>query len=71
MNCTRCGKWAGAYARGAGQPVDDLCHCPPVKREWQGLTDEERQSVIDETHPDNRWTLAERIELKLKSKNGF
>lgn len=27
MNCNNCGKWAGAYARAAGQSMDDLCHC--------------------------------------------
>jgi len=40
-----------------------------ARREWVGLTDEERQQILDTTHPDNRWTLAERVEYRLKEKN--
>lgn len=69
MNCTRCGKWAGAYARGARQPVDDLCHCPPVKREWKGLTNEERQECLKQG-VDYGWLgVANAVEAKLKEKN--
>ena len=39
------------------------------QREWQGLTDEERNRVLETTHPENRCTIAERIEAKLKEKN--
>lgn len=39
------------------------------KREWVGLTDEEIKGVLETTHPENRWTIAERIESKLKEKN--
>ncbi len=38
---------------------------------WQGLTDEEIKGVLETTHPENRWTIAERIESKLKEKNGY
>ena len=40
-----------------------------VRREWRSLTDEERQRLLDSTHPDNRWTLAERVEYRLKERN--
>jgi hypothetical protein len=42
---------------------------PAAQRPWVGLTDEDRQIILDNTHPYNRWTLAERIEAKLKEKN--
>lgn len=41
----------------------------PPQRPWQGLTDEEIKGVLETTHPENRWTIAERIEAKLKEKN--
>ena len=40
-----------------------------VRREWRSLTEEERQRALDSTHPDNRWTLTERVEYRLKEKN--
>jgi hypothetical protein len=41
----------------------------PPQRPWVGLTDEEIKGVLETTHPENRWTIAERIEAKLKEKN--
>lgn len=41
----------------------------PPRRGWVSLTEEERQQILDTTHPDNRWTLAERVEYRLKEKN--
>ncbi len=63
MNCTRCGKWAGAHATLPGQPKDHLCMCQP-QREFIGLTDEERDEIClgDEA-------IARAIEAKLKEKN--
>jgi hypothetical protein len=71
MNCTRCGKWAGAYA---GFPKDhDLCVCTKPKKEWVGLTDEEIEeltSVMFE-EPSNEEVIdfALRVQAKLKEKN--
>ena len=40
-----------------------------VRREWVVLTNDERRQILDSTHPDNRWTLAERVEYRLKERN--
>lgn len=52
-------KWEG------WQPL----YAAPPQRPWVGLTDEEIKGVLETTHPENRWTIAERIEAKLKEKN--
>ncbi len=39
MYCQRCGKWAGAYARCAGQPLDDICNCRFEPTPIEGLPD--------------------------------
>jgi len=43
----------------------------PPRREWQGLTKEERRGILDTTHPDSRWTLVERVEAALRAKNDY
>lgn len=35
------------------------------KREWQGLTDDEKRSLVEWAHPD----IIEAIELKLRERN--
>jgi hypothetical protein len=47
----------------------ELLYTAPPQREWVGLTDEEIKGVLETTHPENRWTIAERIEANLKEKN--
>ncbi len=39
----------------------------PPKREWQGLTDDERDKII--LGCQQRWEIAHMIEAKLKEKN--
>ena len=39
------------------------------KREWQGLTDEEREQVINANTSTGLWHMAKDIEAKLKEKN--
>ena len=38
----------------------------PPRREWQGLTDEEREQFVQWMHPD----VLERVEAALRAKNG-
>ena len=68
-----CHQWMrlSAEPRASARCVDcgALKDVRPPRREWVSLTDEERQKIIDSTHPDNRWTLAERVEYRLKEKN--
>jgi hypothetical protein len=39
------------------------------KRQWQGLTDEEREQVINANFGTGLWQMAKDIEAKLKEKN--
>jgi hypothetical protein len=48
------------------QVVECMCGiCKLGKREWVGLTDEEKHSLVEWAHPD----IIEAIELKLKERN--
>jgi hypothetical protein len=48
------------------QAVECMCGiCKLGKREWVGLTDEEKHSLVEWAHPD----IIEAIELKLKARN--
>lgn len=49
--------------------LDAPLYTAPPRREWRGLTNDERQRILDTTHPDSRWTLAERVEYRLKERN--
>jgi hypothetical protein len=54
-----------------GEPIDDpsitLLYAAPPKREWLGLTDEDRQELAAEQHS---WEgLCFAVEAKLKEKN--
>jgi hypothetical protein len=57
--CWKCGeRWELGTA--------STCTCvEKSKREWQGLTDDEKRSLVEWAHPD----IIEAIELKLKEKN--
>ena len=64
MRCAKCEKELHA------------CQCPPPKKEWVGLTDEEIADVfgdymdsMDETEEDNNWGYERLIEAKLREKN--
>jgi len=66
---------AGYYTRGVGFDKTDIPfakHIPlyiaPPQREWQGLTDEEIEQIVDEYWED-LLMFAEAIEAKLKEKN--
>jgi len=39
------------------------------KREWQGLTKEDKREIIDETEPEARGYVMALVEAKLKEKN--
>ena len=55
--CMDCGALSGAYTS-------------PPKREWQGLTDEDKQIAFDDTQEGGGfWEFADAIEAKLKEKN--
>ncbi len=41
----------------------------PPQREWQGLTDEDKREIIDETEPEDRGYVMALVEAKLKEKN--
>lgn len=43
----------------------------PPKREWQGLTDDERSYYLQTASNIGWWKASEIIEAKLKAKNGF
>jgi hypothetical protein len=65
------GPMLGWYKHWTNFPVGTELYTitPRAQRPWVGLTDEDRQIILDNTHPYNRWTLAERIEAKLREKN--
>lgn len=46
-------------------------HTSPPKREWQGLTDDERSYYLQTASNIGWWKASEIIEAKLKAKNGF
>ena len=61
LHCERCGKKLGTE-------VTDIHTCTPLKKEWVGLTDEER--IDCEIRAEHNWVLfADIIEAKLKEKN--
>lgn len=41
----------------------------PPEREWQGLTQEDKREIIDETEPEDRGYVMALVEAKLKDKN--
>ncbi len=43
----------------------------PPQRTWVGLTDEEREQVINTNTATGLWHMAKDIEAKLKEKNGY
>jgi hypothetical protein len=47
----------------------DLATPPAAKRQWVGLTDEERVDLWKATETDNRMVLIDAIEAKLKERN--
>ncbi len=48
---------------------EPLYTAPPQRKEWQGLTDEDRQELAAEQHG---WEgLCSAVEAKLKTKNGY
>jgi len=53
-------------------PDTQLTHTAPPKREWVGLTDEDKQEAFDETQEASGgfWEFADYLEAKLKEKNG-
>lgn len=57
MYCKRCGKWAGAYARAAGQSMDDICACQFEPTPIEGLPD---PAEIDRLRAENE-ALTNRI----------
>lgn len=63
------GQIAAWYMTQLRNALARLASTLPPQRPWQGLTDEEIKGVLETTHPENRWTIAERIEAKLKEKN--
>jgi hypothetical protein len=76
--CSKCGKMAGLHSS-----VLQGCMCqysmqaPSRKREWVGLTDEEKEAIVDAHTNDDQgydiWTngigVATDVEAKLKEKN--
>ena len=42
---------------------------PVIRSQWQGLTDEEREQVINANFGTGLWQMAKDIEAKLKEKN--
>ena len=60
-----------------GNPFDDSSVTPlytaPPKREWVGLTDEEREYLwgITPIEEEDRFAFALAVESKLREKNGF
>ena len=73
--CSQCGKWAGAHAILPGQSMQHTCSCRPIvpttKREWVGLTDDEKESLgrryITTEQSAHNFIVA--IEVALKVKN--
>ena len=49
--------WAEGYEKGR------------LQREWQGLTQEDKREIIDETEPEDRGYVMALVEAKLKEKN--
>lgn len=48
---------------------DALYTAPPQRKEWIGLTDEERREIISDTERDDRGYVMALVEAKLKDKN--
>jgi hypothetical protein len=48
--------------------VEELYTAPPQRKEWQGLTDEDRWELVQKTPSFNETVAA--VEAKLKEKNG-
>jgi hypothetical protein len=42
----------------------------PQKKEWEGLTDEDRKAIFDLCDREDRGYVAAMVEAKLKEKNG-
>ena len=72
-------EWKPLFTTPQAQPADLNLNCKSVqarlatqwgyvKREWVGLTDEERRKLFDPLH-DAPFEFAKRIESKLKEKN--
>ena len=48
------------------QPIQCMCGiCKLGPRQWQGLTDDEKRSLVEWAHPD----IIDAIELKLRERN--
>ena len=61
--CERCGKRVG------GEGDIHTCTPPAVQRQWVGLTDEERNSLLHLTATHSAIDFAKACEAKLKEKN--
>ena len=60
------GIWKEVTDGSAGQP---LYTAPPQRKEWAGLTDEEKHRLNDALNLQGRFPIIDAIEAKLKEKN--
>ena len=60
--CKRCGKKLGTE-------VTDIHTCTPIRREWVGLTEQEKKGIFNACEPDERSYVIAMTEALLKDKN--
>ena len=49
--------------------LDEGVEVTLAQHEWQGLTDEDKREIINETEPEDRGYVMALVEAKLKEKN--
>jgi hypothetical protein len=49
--------------------IQEILNLFDERKEWKGLTDEDKREIIDETEPEDRGYVMALVEAKLKDKN--